>query len=896
MFKNMKLAMKLTLGFGVVVAILVVLGVTGYLMFSKVNTNVEDLGKNNLPSVKHSTGVEREAFNCILQEKNYILTKDDKFHDTVKKNLGDLFGNLDKVDAVAKEYNNTALADKSREVRKISTDYGKLYDDGVAAFKSNGAGATLMQDKGQLVSDEARGYLAAKKAEYLEAKDALAIVNDINANALDTRMNEKAYMIYKDAKYFKAIETNIGELLTAYDQLEKLHPDSGELKQIADARKATKDYFEAAKLWVAKEKSSVEATAVMEKTSQAVIDNANAFIDNKMKDYKAAIGTTKTDEAARAYNLIVVCNKVLDYANLAIIFSKKYMLESKPEYWKNVTSNIDELNKVFAELRKSTNDEKDLKMIETAEKATAEYLAAAKAWVDNDTQMKAAATTMDNGGQTVGKAAADYLAAKQKMVNTVADAVFVVSAIDQTAYRIRLREKEYMLAPNEKTWTDMTGLLADLNKLYGDLSKVSTTEIDKQRIEKATKATAEYAGAAKSWVDNDAKLRTEILPQMKKIGESVLATAQSAENDAWGKADVSNTTVMGVVASSKVIIVIVLLVGAIVGFGAAFGVTRSITTALNRVIAGLSSGAEQVTAASGQVASASQQMAQGASEQASSLEETSASLEEMASMTNQNADNANQANVVAKQAAQLAETGVESMKEMQLAIDRIKNSASETAKIIKTIDEIAFQTNLLALNAAVEAARAGEAGKGFAVVAEEVRNLARRSAEAAKNTADLIEGSQKNADAGVKVTAEVAKNLAGIKENAGKVATLIAEIAAASKEQSQGIGQVTTAVAEMDKVVQQNAANAEESASAAEELSSQAEEVNGMVSELSAMVTGSATVATGQRQLRAARTTPAMAQSAHKALPAAHKAPAFAKNKARPEAVIPLDDKDLKEF
>ena len=45
-----------------------------------------------------------------------------------------------------------------------------------------------------------------------------------------------------------------------------------------------------------------------------------------------------------------------------------------------------------------------------------------------------------------------------------------------------------------------------------------------------------------------------------------------------------------------------------------------------------------------------------------------------------------------------------------------------------------------------------------------------------------------------------------------KVGELVGEIAAASGEQAQGIEQVNRAVTEMDKVVQQNAATAEESA------------------------------------------------------------------------------------
>ena len=286
-------------------------------------------------------------------------------------------------------------------------------------------------------------------------------------------------------------------------------------------------------------------------------------------------------------------------------------------------------------------------------------------------------------------------------------------------------------------------------------------------------------------------------------------------------------------------IMIVSLVGGVLfAMFLAVLITRSITKPINNVIAGLTQGSEQVTAASTQVAQSSQSMAQGASEQASSLEETSASLEEMASMTRQNAENAGQANGLMEETKQIVTRGATAMSRMVAAINDIKKSSDETAKILKTIDEIAFQTNLLALNAAVEAARAGDAGKGFAVVAEEVRNLAQRSAEAAKNTAVLIEGAQHNADNGVVVSNEVAQILNAITDSSRKVAQLISEVSAASQEQSQGIEQINTAVSQMDQVTQSNAANSEEAASASEELSAQARELNDMVGVLTMIVEG----------------------------------------------------------
>jgi methyl-accepting chemotaxis protein len=261
-----------------------------------------------------------------------------------------------------------------------------------------------------------------------------------------------------------------------------------------------------------------------------------------------------------------------------------------------------------------------------------------------------------------------------------------------------------------------------------------------------------------------------------------------------------------------------------------------IKTALNMAVDNLEAGMSQVassthqlTSASSQIAKGSQLLAQGAGEQAASLEEISASLEESAAAGDENAQNAQQARELSNQAQTTAEKGVDSMRQLSDAINRIKASADDTAKIVKTIDEIAFQTNLLALNAAVEAARAGDAGKGFAVVAEEVRNLAMRSAEAAKNTANLIEGSVKNAEAGVSINQEVLTNLEEIHLQTNKVTEVMSDISVSSEQQREAITQISRAVEQVNQVTTQTASQSQESAAAAQELSAQSEEMQTMV-------------------------------------------------------------------
>ena len=238
----------------------------------------------------------------------------------------------------------------------------------------------------------------------------------------------------------------------------------------------------------------------------------------------------------------------------------------------------------------------------------------------------------------------------------------------------------------------------------------------------------------------------------------------------------------------------------------------------------------EVAAASDQISASSGALADGASRQASSLEEVSSSLQEMSSMSRQSSANAKESRALAEGARSSSLKGADDMQRLATAMDKIKRSSDATAKIVKTIDEIAFQTNLLALNAAVEAARAGDAGKGFAVVAEEVRNLAMRSAEAARNTATLIEESVANAGQGVSLSEGVAKSFVAINTGVGRVADVMAEVSAATEQQTVGMTQISTAVDQMNGVTQQVAAGSEESASSAVQLNGQSTRMRELVS------------------------------------------------------------------
>lgn len=243
-----------------------------------------------------------------------------------------------------------------------------------------------------------------------------------------------------------------------------------------------------------------------------------------------------------------------------------------------------------------------------------------------------------------------------------------------------------------------------------------------------------------------------------------------------------------------------------------------VTDQLNGVFSSLGSEVSQATVAVTQLSRAAQDLASSSQIQSASVDEVSSSAEETDTQVKANAAAAGQANQLVKGAASVAAEGKEKIARMVQAMEGIRASSQDIAKIIKVIDEIAFQTNLLALNAAVEAARAGQHGRGFAVVAQEVRNLAGRSAKAARETSELIDSAGARVQAGVKIADETSRAFTSIADDIEQVQTFMREIAVASDEQARGVAQINAAMGEVAKTALLTSQQADEVAAGASEI------------------------------------------------------------------------------
>lgn len=265
---------------------------------------------------------------------------------------------------------------------------------------------------------------------------------------------------------------------------------------------------------------------------------------------------------------------------------------------------------------------------------------------------------------------------------------------------------------------------------------------------------------------------------------------------------------------------------------------ESIKISLTNIIASMRKTLNNIELASGQVnhgatsvADSSTRLAEGVHNQTETITKLNHDMELVMEKVRESDSNARTASGMADNAKRKLDASNEEMRKLLKAMSDISEMSAETAKIVKTIDDIAFQTNILALNASVEAARAGEAGRGFSVVADEVRNLASKSAEAASRTSSLISSTVSAINSGSRLADATAGSLDEAVEDTIKVNENISLICENSHEQTIHMNSIYEGINSITEIVNNTAENAQQGAASSEELSGQASLLSELISE-----------------------------------------------------------------
>jgi methyl-accepting chemotaxis protein WspA len=232
---------------------------------------------------------------------------------------------------------------------------------------------------------------------------------------------------------------------------------------------------------------------------------------------------------------------------------------------------------------------------------------------------------------------------------------------------------------------------------------------------------------------------------------------------------------------------------------------RKMTTDLRSLIGRIQHSSVALMSTATEIAATSKQQEQTVYDYGASTNEAAAAVNEISATSQELLRTMNEVNQVARQTAQMASTGQESLSGMdrtmrQLAestrsigskLSVISERAANINLVVTTITKVADQTNLLSINAAIEAEKAGEYGLGFLVVAREIRRLADQTAVATLDIERMVKEMQYSVSAGVMEMDKFSEQVRQVVSEVQHIGAQLGEIIAGVQGLDQRFDQVT---------------------------------------------------------------------------------------------------------
>ena len=303
--KNLKIAAKIGIGFGLVIAIILGLGVLVYMNMAGVQGDVRRLDRETVPQVAAANSMARAAELTRSSIQAFGITLEQSYYDKAMQFLGDMGKSIADAQTLSAKYarlnvlrNSAAAAgDKLKELNSILGDTGLAERAIHSALGSQEVAVTTLQKMSSSFLESQNRKLADavnRRASSAEINRRIAAVNTMNE--IDVMVNDLAKAVYK------SVSLNDPSILQAgIDSFSEFDKALARLNQVSDQEdKASvqqlpfsgQDFASACHDLLDAMKKMAELLASGEAASQAVLDAGTQTSVEGVKDAGAIAGLT----------------------------------------------------------------------------------------------------------------------------------------------------------------------------------------------------------------------------------------------------------------------------------------------------------------------------------------------------------------------------------------------------------------------------------------------------------------------------------------------------------------------------------------------------------------------------------------------------------------------------
>ncbi|MCX8042841.1 MAG: methyl-accepting chemotaxis protein [Desulfobacterota bacterium] len=517
MFKNMRVGVKLSIGFGVLIAIALILGGMAVVNMKRVQSEVNILAHENVPEVAVANNVERYSLNTMYEMRGYAYTEDKQFLEKGRENLSEVKKFLQE--AIALSDKSTHLADLKEAALKAEEkvkEYERIANETVDAnekldklrHKMNELAKEYMngcfgflKDQNNLMEKEIAE--AAGQEKLKERLKKINLINDVIDLGNGIRIGNFKSQALRDPELFKETLKTFDELSKKLTEVRAITHQEINLKTLDTIEKAGNEYKKAMEdflaTWFTREELNKKRVAA----GSAVLDQAKETALKGMKDVEevsaVVVTTLNTVSVTMIVGLLIALAIGCAFAVIITRAITRPMLKGV-EFTKQVA-----IGDVSATLDIEQKDEIGM------------LAAAMNNMVNNLRELVRAAERIAEGDLTVSvKPLSERDALGNALKHMVEKLSNVVAEINISSSNVAAGA-EQMSSTSQSMSQGATEQASALEEISSSMNEIASQT--KQNAENATQANR-LAGEAKEYAARGNQQVGEMVNAMKEISES----------------------------------------------------------------------------------------------------------------------------------------------------------------------------------------------------------------------------------------------------------------------------------------------------------------------------------------------------------------------------------------